>query len=87
MERLQILLLTRFQLNTENNTKILYLCLLMLYKVLLKKKSQSQGSTLKHSRLSEGNLKAAIAIYRNYCKSYDTADFYENLLKPVMYNV
>jgi MerR family transcriptional regulator, light-induced transcriptional regulator len=59
----------------------------MLYKVLFGKKSQSQGSTLKHSRLSEGNLKAVIAIYRNYCKSHDTADFYENLLKPVMYNV
>ena len=29
----------------------------MLYKVLLEKKSQSHGSTLKHSRLSEGNLK------------------------------
>jgi MerR family transcriptional regulator, light-induced transcriptional regulator len=36
---------------------------------------------------SDGNLEAATAIYRNYCKSYDTADFYENLLKPLMYQV
>lgn len=36
---------------------------------------------------SDGNLKAATAIYRNYCKNYDIADFYENLLKPLMYQV
>lgn len=36
---------------------------------------------------SEGNLEAAIAVYRNYCKNYETADFYENLLKPLMYQV
>ena len=87
METLQILLLTRFQLNTETIQKYSIFCLLMLYKVLLEKKSQSHDSTLKHSRPSEGNLKAAIVIYRNYCKSHDTADFYENILKPVMYNV
>jgi MerR family transcriptional regulator, light-induced transcriptional regulator len=36
---------------------------------------------------SDGNLEAAIAVYRNYCKNYETADFYENLLKPLMYQV
>lgn len=36
---------------------------------------------------SDGNLEAATAIYRNYCKNYDIADFYENLLKPLMYQV
>jgi methanogenic corrinoid protein MtbC1 len=36
---------------------------------------------------SAGNLEAAAAIYRNYCKNYHTVDFYENLLKPLMYKV
>ena len=33
------------------------------------------------------NLEAAAAIYRNYCKNYDISDFYDNLLKPLMYQV
>ena len=36
---------------------------------------------------SDGNLGAAKTVYRNYCKYYDIAHFYENLLKPVMYQV
>ncbi len=28
-----------------------------------------------------------MAIYKNYCKSYDITDFYENILKPLMYQV
>jgi methanogenic corrinoid protein MtbC1 len=36
---------------------------------------------------SDGNLEAATAVYRNYCKNYDVADFYENLLTPLMYQV
>jgi methanogenic corrinoid protein MtbC1 len=58
----------------------------------------SKSDTRKHfliSRLkiklfeafSDGNLGAATAIYKNYCKNYDIADFYENLLTPLMYQV
>lgn len=36
---------------------------------------------------SNGNLQRAMAIYKNYCKSYDITDFYENILKPLMYQV
>ena len=37
--------------------------------------------------VSNGNLQRATAIYKNYCKSYDITDFYENILKPLMYQV
>ena len=37
--------------------------------------------------VSNGNLQRATAIYKNYSKSYDITDFYENILKPLMYQV
>jgi len=36
---------------------------------------------------ANANLEEAIAICRNYRKNYDTFDFYENMFKPLMYQI
>lgn len=52
-----------------------------------KETSLSKLSVKLLEAFSNANLAVATSIYRNYCKNYDIADFYEDLLRPLLYQV
>ena len=52
-----------------------------------KETSLSKLSVKLLEAFSNANLVAATSIYRNYCKNYGIEDFYEDLLRPLLYQV
>jgi methanogenic corrinoid protein MtbC1 len=80
--------LDKIPVEYRNNAKIL--SFLSTYASKMHTRKDISISRLKvklFEALSNGNLQRAISIYKNYCKGYDTADFYEDILKPLMYQV
>lgn len=60
------------------------------YSSVNKKKNETMTRKLRREvfrMLSYNDLKGLLGIYNNYVNLYDMIQFYENLLKPVMYSI
>jgi methanogenic corrinoid protein MtbC1 len=80
--------LDKIPIEYRNDAKILSFLSAYASKMYAQKDISISGLKTKlFEAVSDGNLQRATAIYKNYCKSYDITDFYENILKPLMYQV
>ena len=55
----------------------------------IKKREESTKKSKKqlYKKLTEGNIEDSIKIYEEYVKIFSSADFFDKILKPVMYNI
>lgn len=40
-----------------------------------------------HKKLTEGNIEECVKIYEDYIRIFNTSDFFDRILKPVMYRI
>lgn len=80
--------LDKIPIEYRNDAKILSFLSAYASKMYVRKDISISRLKIKlFEAVSNGNLQRAMAIYKNYCKSYYITDFYENILKPLMYQV
>jgi methanogenic corrinoid protein MtbC1 len=55
----------------------------------IKKREESTKKSKEHlyKKLTEGNIEECIKIYQEYTKIFNPADFFDKILKPVMYDI
>lgn len=55
----------------------------------IKKREESTKKSKEHlyKKLTEGNIEECIKIYQEYTKIFNPADFFDRILKPVMYDI
>ncbi|MDH5698093.1 MAG: cobalamin-dependent protein [Nitrosopumilus sp.] len=55
----------------------------------VKKREESTKKSKKqlYKKLTEGNIEDSIKIYEEYVKIFSSADFFDKILKPVMYDI
>ena len=55
----------------------------------IKKREESTKKSKKqlYKKLTEGNIEDSIKIYEEYVKIFSSADFFDKILKPVMYDI
>ncbi|MDH5431645.1 MAG: cobalamin-dependent protein [Nitrosopumilus sp.] len=55
----------------------------------VKKREESTKKSKKqlYKKLTEGNIQDSIKIYEEYVKIFSSADFFDKILKPVMYDI
>lgn len=55
----------------------------------IKKREESTKKSKEqlYKKLTEGNIEECVKIYQNYTKNFNPADFFDKILKPVMYDV
>ena len=55
----------------------------------IKKREESTKKSKEHlyKKLTEGNIEECVKIYQYYTKIFNPADFFDRILKPVMYGI
>jgi methanogenic corrinoid protein MtbC1 len=52
-----------------------------------REESTSKSKEYLYKKLTEGNIEGCIKIYQDYTKIFNPADFFDKILKPVMYDI
>ena len=72
----------------RDNLKILSVLAAQDPEDVKKREEASQKSKkLLYKKLTDGNINACIHVYGDYAKIFNTADFFDKILKPVMYQI
>ena len=72
----------------RNNPKILSVLAAQNPEDVKKREESSEKSRKElHKKLTDGDINACVQIYNYYVKIFNSADFFENILKPVMYQI
>ena len=55
----------------------------------IKKREQAskKSKQLLYKKLTEGDIQASLKIFEEYTKNFSTSDFFDKILKPVMYKI
>ncbi len=72
----------------RNDPKILSVLALYNPKDIKKREEASKKSKQQlYKKLTEGNIQEAVKIYEEYIKIFNSSDFFDKILKPVMYRI
>ncbi len=72
----------------RNDSKILSVLAKFNPKDIKKREDASKKSKQQlFKKLTEGDIQASLKIYQEYTKIFDTPDFFDKILKPVMYKI
>lgn len=72
----------------RNNSKILSVLASFNPKDIEKREDATKKSKQQlYKKLTEGNIHDSVTIYQEYVKIFNTADFFDKILKPVMYEI
>ena len=72
----------------RNDSKILSVLAKFNPKDIKKREDASKKSKQQlFKKLTEGDIQASLKIYQEYIKIFDTPDFFDKILKPVMYKI
>jgi methanogenic corrinoid protein MtbC1 len=55
----------------------------------IKKREEASGKSIKelYKKLTDGDINSSVQIYDDYIKIFNFADFFDKILKPVMYQI
>ena len=55
----------------------------------IKKREEASGKSIKqlYKKLTDGDINSSVQIYDGYVKIFNSADFFDKILKPVMYQI
>ena len=55
----------------------------------IKKREEASGKSIKqlYKKLTDGDINSSVQIYDDYIKIFNSADFFDKILKPVMYQI
>ena len=55
----------------------------------IKKREEASGKSIKqlYKKLTDGEINSCVQIYEDYIKIFNSADFFDKILKPVMYEI
>ncbi|NNM36004.1 MAG: histidine kinase [Nitrosopumilus sp.] len=72
----------------RNNPKVLSVLASFNPKDIKKREEASKKSKKQlYKKLTEGNIEDCVKIYEEYVKIFNAADFFDKILKPVMYEI